>query len=75
VPDDDWGEAVKALVVLHPGAAAAGEELIGWCRSRIADYKRPRSVEFVAELPRDQAGKLLKREIREPYWAGSGRRI
>jgi acyl-CoA synthetase (AMP-forming)/AMP-acid ligase II len=75
VPDDDWGEAVKALVVLQPGEAATGEELIGWCRSRIADYKRPRSVEFVAELPRDQAGKLLKREIREPYWAGSGRRV
>jgi acyl-CoA synthetase (AMP-forming)/AMP-acid ligase II len=75
VPDDTWGEAVKAVVALQPGATTGEEELIDWCRSRIADYKRPRSVDFVAELPRDLAGKLLKRQIREPYWAGAGRRI
>jgi acyl-CoA synthetase (AMP-forming)/AMP-acid ligase II len=75
VPDEQWGESVKALVVLRPGAAATEPELIDWCRQRIADYKRPRSVEFVPELPRDQAGKLLKRQIREPYWAGTGRRL
>jgi len=76
VPDDDWGEAVKAVISLHPGADATETELIQWCRGRIADYKRPRSVDFVeGELPRDQAGKLLKRTIRASYWAGAGRRV
>ena len=75
VPDDQWGEAVKAVVALQPGASATEQELIDWCRGRIADYKRPRSVDFVAELPRDQAGKLLKRTIRAPYWASAGRSI
>jgi acyl-CoA synthetase (AMP-forming)/AMP-acid ligase II len=74
-PDPAWGEAVTAVVSLQPGAGATGQELIDWCRGRIADYKRPRSVDFVADLPRDQAGKLLKRQIREPYWADSGRTI
>jgi acyl-CoA synthetase (AMP-forming)/AMP-acid ligase II len=75
VPDDQWGESVKAVVALRPGASATEPELIDWCRGRIADYKRPRSVDFVAELPRDQAGKLLKRTIRAPYWASAGRSI
>ena len=75
VPDAEWGETVKAVVVPRPGAAPSAEELIAWCRDRIADYKRPRSVDFVKELPRDQAGKLLKRKIREPYWEGAGRNL
>jgi acyl-CoA synthetase (AMP-forming)/AMP-acid ligase II len=75
VPDDHWGESVKAFVVPKPGAAPAPEELIDWCRDRLADYKRPRSVDLVERLPRDEAGKLLKRRIREPYWEGTGRRI
>ncbi|MDQ6773507.1 MAG: AMP-binding protein [Candidatus Dormibacteraeota bacterium] len=75
VPDEEWGEAVKALVVLRPGHSASTDALIAWCRGRIATYKCPRSIEFVTELPRDLAGKLLKRTIREPYWAGAGRRI
>ena len=75
VPDDEWGESVKAVVALQPGATVTDQELIGWCRGRIADYKRPRSVDFVDDLPRDQAGKLLKRQIREPYWAEAGRRV
>jgi fatty-acyl-CoA synthase/long-chain acyl-CoA synthetase len=75
VPDDHWGELVKAVVALQPGAEASEAELIDWCRGRIADYKRPRSVDFTDELPRDQAGKLLKRLIREPYWRGAGRQI
>src|SRR5260370_13101804 len=75
VPDDEWGESVKAVVALQPGAGADEQELIDWCRVRIADYKRPRSVDFVAELPRDQAGKLLKRSIRARYWASAGRSI
>jgi acyl-CoA synthetase (AMP-forming)/AMP-acid ligase II len=73
VPDPEWGESVKAVVVRRAGAATTEQELIDWCRSRIADYKRPRSVDFVDELPRDAAGKLLKRTIRAPYWDGAQR--
>jgi acyl-CoA synthetase (AMP-forming)/AMP-acid ligase II len=75
VPDDQWGESVKAVVQLRRGASAGADELIAFAAERLASYKKPRSVEFVEELPRDAAGKLLKRQIRERYWAGSGRRI
>jgi acyl-CoA synthetase (AMP-forming)/AMP-acid ligase II len=75
VPDEQWGESVKAVVQLRPGATTSAEELIAFCDERLAGYKKPRSIDFVAELPRDAAGKLLKRMIREPYWAGTGRRI
>ena len=75
VPDESWGESVKAVVVLQPGASAAEQELLDWCRGRIADYKRPRSVDLTDDLPRDEAGKLLKRRIRDPYWAEAERRI
>ncbi|TMC70855.1 MAG: hypothetical protein E6J18_09025 [Chloroflexi bacterium] len=75
VPDEQWGEAVKAVVQLRPGASATPDELIAFTAERVAGYKKPRSVDFVDELPRDAAGKLLKRRIREPYWAGTGRRI
>jgi fatty-acyl-CoA synthase/long-chain acyl-CoA synthetase len=75
VPNEQWGEAVKAIVLLQPGASTTEQELVDWCRGRIADYKRPRSVDFATELPRDQAGKLLKRQIRAPYWASAGRSI
>jgi long-chain acyl-CoA synthetase len=75
VPDDQWGESVKAVVSLQPGAIVTESELIEFCRDRLADYKKPKSVDFVDDLPRDAAGKLLKRVIREPYWAGAGRRI
>ena len=75
VPDQTWGESVKAVVQLRPGAKATDEELIAFCAERIAGYKKPRSIDFVNELPRDAAGKLLKRTIREPYWATTGRRI
>ena len=75
VPDEEWGESVKAIVALRPGQHATGEELIDFCGERLAGYKKPRSVDFVDELPRDAAGKLLKRKIREPYWASAGRAI
>src|SRR5487761_185304 len=75
VPDDQWGESVKAVVQLRPGSRATADELIGFAAARIAGYKKPRSIDFVEDLPRDAAGKLLKRKIREPYWAESGRRI
>jgi fatty-acyl-CoA synthase/long-chain acyl-CoA synthetase len=75
VPDDQWGESVKAVVQLRPSAHATADGLIAFCAERLAGYKKPRSIDFVSELPRDAAGKLLKRAIREPYWAGAGRRI
>jgi len=63
------------VVELRPGASASPEELIAFCAERLADYKKPRSVDFVNELPRNPAGKLLKTKIREPYWASTGRKI
>jgi acyl-CoA synthetase (AMP-forming)/AMP-acid ligase II len=75
VPDDQWGESVKAVVQLRPGVSATADELIAFCDERIAGYKKPRSVDFVDELPRDAAGKLLKRMVRELYWAGMSRRV
>ena len=75
VPDDEWGESVMAVVQLRLGAEASAEELIAFCSERLAGYKKPRTVDFVDELPRDAAGKLLKRRIREPYWAKAGRTI
>lgn len=75
VPDDHWGEAVKAIVALRNGESATAEELIAFCGKNLADYKKPRSVDFVAELPRNPAGKLLKAGLREPYWKDKGRRV
>ena len=75
VPDDEWGEAVKAVVQPRPGIEVSADELIAFCSERLASYKKPRSVDFVDELPRDAAGKLLKRKLREPYWASAGRAI
>jgi len=75
VPDENWGEAVKALVVLKQGVTATEPELIEFCMTRLASFKKPRSVSFVSELPRSGAGKLLKRQIREQYWEGRERSI
>lgn len=75
VPDDQWGESVKAVVQRRLDVNATEEELIAFCAERLAGYKKPRSIDFVDELPRDAAGKLLKRRIREPYWTKAGRRI
>ncbi|HEV3405324.1 MAG TPA: AMP-binding protein [Candidatus Dormibacteraeota bacterium] len=75
VPDDEFGESVKAVVQLRPGATLTADDLIAFCAERLAGYKKPRSVDFVDELPRDAAGKLLKRKLRERYWAGAGRTI
>ena len=75
VPDDKWGEAVKAVVVAKPDARATAEDIIAFARTRIAGYKVPRSVDFVDYLPRNASGKLLKRELREPYWEGRERRV
>ncbi|MBU2548913.1 MAG: long-chain fatty acid--CoA ligase [Proteobacteria bacterium] len=75
VPDDEWGEAVKAVVVLKPGAEATEAEMIEHCKTRLASYKKPKSVEFVQEIPKNPIGKVLRRLVREPFWKGHGRRV
>ncbi len=75
VPDDRWGESVKACVVLRAGQTLAEQDLIAYCRDRLASYKCPKSVDFVAALPRNPSGKLLKRILREPYWTGRDRKV
>lgn len=75
VPDAEWGEAVKACVVLREGQRSDAEELIAFCRERIASYKKPRSVDFLADLPRLFNGKIDKKALRAPYWAGRDRQV
>jgi fatty-acyl-CoA synthase len=75
VPDDTWGEAVKACVVLKPGAKASSGEIIEFMRARLAHYKCPKTVDFLEAIPRNPTGKILKRVLREPYWRGQERRI
>src|SRR5690606_22310014 len=74
VPDDTWGESVKAVVALKPDARATEEELIAWAREHLAHYKVPRSIDVVEMLPRNPSGKILKRDLRKPYWA-EGRQV
>jgi acyl-CoA synthetase (AMP-forming)/AMP-acid ligase II len=75
VPDPLWGESVKAIIALRPGMALTEEEVSAFCREHLASYKKPRTVEFVPELPKSAYGKILKRELREQYWQGRARRI
>lgn len=75
VPDPKWGESVKAVVVLRPGQQVNEADIIAFTRGKIAAYKCPKSVDFATTLPRNPSGKLLKRVLREPYWAGQSRRI
>lgn len=75
VPDPKWGEAVKAVVVLHPGLEAEAADIIAFARDKIAGFKCPKSVDFVEALPRNPSGKILRRALREPYWAGQARRV
>ncbi len=75
VPDDKWGEAVKAIVVFRPGARATEQEIIEFCRANLASYKKPRSVEFWDSLPKTGSGKIMKNEMREKYWQGHTRRV
>ena len=75
VSHEHWGEVVKAIVVREPGAAAGAEEIIAFCRERLAHYQSPASVDFVDALPRNASGKILKRDLRAPYWAATARTI
>jgi long-chain acyl-CoA synthetase len=78
IPHEDWGEEVKAVVEPAPGVEpgpALAEEILAFCGDKLARYKTPRSIDFVAEMPRDPNGKLYKRKLRDPYWAGRTRQI
>jgi acyl-CoA synthetase (AMP-forming)/AMP-acid ligase II len=75
VPHETWGETVKAIVVRKPGAAPTPEQIIEYAREHLAHYKCPTSVDFAGVLPRNPSGKLMKRQLREPYWRGRERRI
>jgi acyl-CoA synthetase (AMP-forming)/AMP-acid ligase II len=75
IPDERWGETVKAVVTARPGAALDEETLIEWCRGKLAKFKCPRSVDVVEALPRNPTGKILKKTLREPYWRGRERQV
>jgi acyl-CoA synthetase (AMP-forming)/AMP-acid ligase II len=75
VPDDRWGEVPKAVVVAAPGVAVDAEALLAYCRERLAGFKCPKSVDMQEELPRNLTGKVLKKDLRRPYWEGRERRL
>ena len=74
VPDEKWGESVKGFVVIGESSLSE-EEIISYTRSQIAAYKCPKSIEFIKELPRNPSGKILRRELRDPYWEGIDRKV
>ena len=75
VPSAEWGEAVMAIVVARPGRNPQAHAIRQWARVRVAGFKVPKSVAFVESLPRNAAGKVLRRSLREPFWQGHDRRI
>src|SRR5580700_899324 len=75
VPDDVWGEAVKAIVVMKKGKTVTASDIIGFTRQRIAVFKSPKTVDFIDALPRNASGKILRRHLRDPYWVGKDRQV
>ncbi len=75
VPDAKWGEAVKAVCVPKPGSKIDPDSIISWARARIASFKAPQSVDVIAALPRNASGKILRKDLRAPYWAGYDRQV
>lgn len=75
VPSQKWGEEVKAVVVPRPGTQLRESDLIAWARGRLAGYKVPKTVDFVESIPRNASAKILRRQLREPYWRGAGREV
>lgn len=75
IPDDEWGESVKALVALKPGMTVTEREIIDFCTGSLSSFKKPKSVEFLDELPKNPAGKVPKAELREKYWRGCEKNI
>jgi acyl-CoA synthetase (AMP-forming)/AMP-acid ligase II len=75
IPDDNWGESVKGFVVLKEGVELKEDDIISYVRTQIAGYKCPKSINYLNELPRNPSGKILRREIRAPFWEGKDRNI
>lgn len=75
IPSEKWGEEVKAVVVVEPGQEVSAQDIIAFAKEKIASYKVPKSVDFIAELPRNPSGKILRRELRDPYWEGHDRKV
>lgn len=75
IPSERWGEEVKAFVVCAPGMSPSAAEIIAWAKRQIGSFKAPKSVDFVSQLPRNAGGKILKRELRKPYWEGRSRQV
>jgi acyl-CoA synthetase (AMP-forming)/AMP-acid ligase II len=75
IPSEEWGEAVHAVIVPRAGASLTAAAVMAFARAHLAGYKVPRSVSFAAELPRTGSGKILRRQLREPFWAGRRTRV
>ena len=75
MPDATWGESVKACVQMRPGKNSSESDLIEFTRTKIASYKKPKSIDFVESLPRLFNGKIDKKALRAPYWAGQERQV
>ena len=75
VPDQRWGEVPRALIALRPDSTATEEEILEFCRARLASFKVPKSVEFLGVLPKGGTGKILKARLREPYWSAQRKRV
>ena len=75
VPDPEWGEAVKAVVALNDGQSTTEQELINFCKDHIASFKKPKSVDFIDEIPKNNYGKIVKRELRDKYGKGKGKSV
>lgn len=75
VPDDIWGEAVKAFIVARRGVKLTEEEVIQYCREKLAGYKKPKSVDFVKEIPKNVYGKINRRALKEIFWKGLDRQV
>ena len=75
IPSEKWGEEILVFVVIKAGEEITEAEMIDFCRERLAGYKIPRKFEFIEELPRNATGKVLKKDLREPYWEGIDRRV
>ncbi len=75
IPDEEWGESVKAVVVMKPGHTATEREIIDTAAKHLASYQKPKSVDFVDSLPKAPTGKILKRQLRDPYWEAAGKKV
>ena len=75
IPSEQWGESLLAFITLKPGESAVSDDIIEFCRSKLAGYKIPRQVEFIDVIPRNASGKVLKKDLREPYWENVERRV